>query len=90
MAVSTVLLLDYMRGALRPLAAGFSYNVDNDSEGWGVATEEKDGKLTGRIIVICDDTKILASFIEEARRLGHTVTKERRLKNTVFVTPKTS
>lgn len=90
MALTVMSLLNYTTAAQKPMSVGAAYSAFNEDEGWGVVSEEKKGKLTGRIGVICDDGQVLRGFITEARRLGHIVYVPRFMgpKNTVFVTLK--
>jgi hypothetical protein len=88
MALTVESLLKYTEDAREPMKVGISYDAENKSEGWSVASEIKDGALTGRIVVTCTDETVRKGFVTEARRAGHKVRTRFGRAMTLFVTLK--
>lgn len=89
MQTQTAYLLGLIPAAQQMISIGGNYSVDDESGVWGMALQYDNRtrkRLTGNIILVCDDTIVLDEFIVEARRAGHTVVRS-HIENTVIITP---
>ena len=80
------ILLGHLRTAAPLARAKFGYQASDSSQVWAISTQTLDGKLTGKIILVCDDEGVLSQFTEAARAEGHTVDPAGP-ENTVLITP---
>lgn len=90
MALTTESLLKYTTDAQGPMKVGISYSAVNEDEGWSVISETKDGAMTGRVVVTCNDRTVRRSFVAEAKRIGHAVETQFVRPKILFVTLKES
>lgn len=83
---NTQILLDNLRVVLEPAAAGLEFEVSDHTGIWAMSSQLRQGRPTGRIILVCDDELVLAEFAQAAEQAEHSV-EPTGLPNTVFVIP---
>lgn len=94
MALTIAFLLKCVADAQKALSADHTYITavkGGGESGEGVVSEINNGRVTGRIIVLCNNGDVLKGFIAEAGKLGYTVENPQSRqspRNLVFVTPK--
>lgn len=86
MTITGAALMGHLRVALPMQAIDGTAAAINESEEWALSSQTSNGQLTGKIIVVCDDTAALDEFKRLAREAGHTVANAGP-KNTVLITP---
>ena len=81
-------LMSHLATGLPMIKIGGGFQI-NDCTNWAMSDQKLDGRPTGKVALVCDDTDALAEFTQLATAAGHTVEPAGPL-NTVLITPKSN
>lgn len=78
-------LMGHLRTGLLMVRIGGGFQADEGTN-WAMSDQKIDGRPTGRVVLLCDDTEALAEFTRLAQAAGHRV-EDAGPRSTVLITP---